>query len=115
MSLDPVRRLLLDKGFKQYHHNNNLSNEPREYWSKRYKDARRCEGNCEREGIQVVVWLHEIPFTQVVHRSVEVEVTGEYDGEWYKMQAYSMLPDAFLLAHETIIARLLRAWEGLSL
>lgn len=44
---------------------------------------------------------------------VSVDLTGEVDSTWYKLEAYSMSVDHFINNHETIEQQLIKSWGAL--
>ena len=75
-------------------------------WKRSEIPARRCETNYDKHGIQIVA-------TQGIERW-DVDVTGELDGEWYKLMAYAISPDELVEKIDAIEERLVRAWNSLT-
>ena len=88
------------------------------YAYKRSKvQSRRCEHN-DKEGVQVVVTPFSVtPFSSEVGnvpwRSVEIEVCGEANGDWWKMIAYGIHPDHVPGKIDAIEKSLVDAWNAL--
>jgi hypothetical protein len=73
--------------------------------------ARTCECN-EKSTMQLVV----TPYSHIGQpgwTSVEVDVTGEAGGVWYKLQAYSLKPDELREKLPAIEAALMAAWNAI--
>ena len=73
--------------------------------------ARSCECN-DRQTMQLVVRPYiniDIPEWS----SVEVDVTGEAGGVWYKLQAYSLNPDELREKLPAIEDALMAAWNAI--
>ena len=79
--------------------------------------ARECECN-EGKPAQIVVRPHlflraSAPTPSGAWESVEVDVTGEASGLWWKLQAYSLKPEELRDRLPDIEAALIAAWNAL--
>lgn len=84
-------------------------------WRKTKLPARECECN-EGKRKQVVVkpYLHTHPaIPEGARTSVTMDVTGEFAGVWFKLEAYSMRPDELMAQLDEIEPRLIAAWNAL--
>lgn len=83
------------------------------YAGKRVPSSHRCETNADKDGVSVIVTPYEWRQSGHHYQSVEVDLTGEAGGVWYKLQAYSLpwesLPDKL----DAITDGLVLAWETL--
>lgn len=85
------------------------------YAVKRYGVEHLCETNSEKPGIQIVVWPYEYHFPQLENpgRSVEIEITGEANGIWYKLCAYSIPWTEAVERFDAITESLVVAWDSI--
>ncbi len=79
--------------------------------------ARECECN-DGTPMQIVVRPHlfkhaSAPTPSGAWESVEVDVTGEASGLWWKLQAYSLKPEELRDRLPDIEAALIAAWNAL--
>ena len=78
--------------------------------AKRFPTEVRCACNDERPGIQVFIYLCELPHCGEVHTSYEIELMGELpDGTWVKLHQWA-LPDD-INGGLALIPRLIKTWE----
>lgn len=117
MTIDELKTQLADIGFRfgvnPFH---NSTNEVGWYaWRRSAHPARRCENNVDKEGMQVVVYPYQSvdANTGKMYSSAEIELCGESNGVWYKMRAYSIPIDEFLIRFPDIESRLIAAWNAL--
>lgn len=82
-------------------------------WRPSALSARDCE--CNGSKMQIIVTPHRYNINGDLYESVDVDVTGEYSGIWYKLQAYSMTQSELMLRLDDIEAALIRAWNALSI
>lgn len=83
------------------------------YAAKRTKiPVRDCETNDHKVQIVVYPYFYEINGKKLA--SCEIDVTGEYDGDWFQLKAYSVNSEKFQSKHELIESRLINAWNNLS-
>ncbi len=71
--------------------------------------------DCESNPKKLCLIIH--PFSTNLHGSchvVEIEITGEYDSNWFKLQCYSLSPIEVVKNLETIEGRLISAWNCIS-
>ena len=110
MNLDELKVALESKGFRIYP--NYLGRGP---WiaCRRRSGVRRCECNETKDGIQVVATPSELDVHGTIFPSVELDVTGEFEGRWYKLQCYSLKQDELVQSLDEIESALVRAWEAL--
>ena len=73
--------------------------------------ARSCECN-DRQHMQLVVRPY-INIDRPEWSSVEVDVTGEAGGVWFKLQAYSLTVDDLRAKLPAIEAALMAAWNAI--
>ena len=79
--------------------------------------ARECECNAGKP-TQIVVRPHlfrhaSAPTPSGAWESVEVDVTGEASGVWFKLQAYSLKPEELRERLSEIEAALVAAWNAI--
>lgn len=115
-SLTNLRVWLVSQGFKASdNHLASRENECRWYaWRRSSIPARRCECNDDREGVQIVVTPHLFTMRDRQYVSVDVDVTGQFGGPWFKLQAYSLGVDELPEKLPGIEDALVRAWNALS-
>lgn len=113
MNQQDLKQKLEELGFKIYDNDlTDASNMSRWYACKRLpKDLRYCD--CNDKPPQLVIHPHFYVFNGFPHRTCEVSITGEYDGVWYDLKAYSLLPEDLLEKLDSIEVKLIAAWEGL--
>lgn len=112
MEHQELKQKLEELGFKIY--DNDLldqANLSRWYACRRIPDIRHCD--CNEKPPQLVIQPHYYVFDYYPHRTCEVFIVGEYDGVWYELKAYSLLPEEMLEKLDAIEAKLVGAWEGL--
>lgn len=74
--------------------------------------AAHCETNDHK--VQIVVTPHAYHFPgKISSQSVEIDVTGEAGGVWYKLVAYSLKPEEMIAKLPAIEASLVAAWNAL--
>jgi len=111
---DKLRQWLVEQGFK-------LRNDPFEThdnqcdwvayrWTK--LATRECEHNTR--GLQITVKPYSSDYHGHTSRSVEIDVCGEYAGDWYHLTAYAIHPDELPDKLDSIESRLVKAWNALS-
>ena len=81
-------------------------------WRQTKNDARECEHN-EGKRVQITLYPNSMLIHGSRHESVEIDLTGELAGVWYKLRAYSLSPAETLERMDEIEARLVRAWNAL--
>ena len=76
--------------------------------------ARECECN-DGKPMQIVIRPHKFQYPSGDTReSVEVDVTGEAGGIWFKLSAYSLTTDELRGRMPEIEAGLIAAWNALN-
>lgn len=76
-------------------------------------DARACECNYDKPGMQIVVTPYAFSFDGRRHSSAEVELCGEAGGIWWKLRAYSLSPDQVPERLAFVEPALIAAWNAL--
>lgn len=112
--MDSLKAFLESAGFTIY------KNTPRSqfdmidwYAARRVKGARECETNDHKVSLVVRPHQYDLELQGQVFGSVECDITGEANGIWYKLQAYSLKPEEFVERLDEIEASLLKAWNSL--
>jgi len=111
---DDLREWLTSQGFRTWQdglaHSGNACN-----WyatRKTHLQARECEGN-KGKPVHILVKPYEFTFRGGdAASSVEVDVTGEANGIWYKLQAYSLSHDDLRGRLDEIESSLIAAWNA---
>jgi hypothetical protein len=111
---DDLREWLTSQGFRTWQdglaHSGNACN-----WyatRKTHLQVRECEGN-KGKLVQILVKPYEFTFRGGdTASSVEVDVTGEANGIWYKLQAYSLSHDDLRGRLDEIESSLIAAWNA---
>lgn len=75
--------------------------------------ARPCECNSDKPGIQLTVTPYEMDLNGQEWQSSEVNVTGEFGGKWYSLTCYSMKPEEISQNLPEVENTLVAAWNGL--
>jgi hypothetical protein len=113
---DELREWLIAQGFRVAHDSLQRDNECNWYAYRRSAlPARECECN-EGKAMQLVVKPHKYAHHSApgdVWESIEVDVTGETGGLWFKLQAYSLKRDELMGRLHEIEAALIEAWNAL--
>lgn len=110
--LEELRKELEDRGYRSYP--NYLKSEYDECnWiaCKRITaPCRECETN-EGKG-QYVITPHSFTINGHNHKSYTLGITGEYEGNWYELEAYGLDVDN-LSNLSDVEMKILKAWNGL--
>ena len=113
---DELREWLISQGFKVSQNHLGRENLCNWYAYKRTGlQARECECN-DGKPMQIVVTPYKLVHQSLptgVMESVEVDVTGEVEGLWFKLQAYSLRHDELRERMAEIEGRLIAAWNAL--
>lgn len=113
VNMDQLRAWLADLGFDFGNQFRDQMNECDWYaWRRSKLDARDCD--CNEGRMQIVLTPYACEHDDTRWESVEVDVTGECDGVWYKLQAYSMTPAELVARLDDVEAALIRAWNSLA-
>ena len=111
MNLDALKDQLVTDGFRIQPQSRDGS--PWLACRRSAHDARTCECNDDKPGIQLTVVPYEMTLNGEIWQSAEVDVTGEYGGNWYSLKCYSMKPEQVASEIAKVEAALIRAWNGL--
>lgn len=76
-------------------------------------EARSCECNDDKPGMQLVVEPSQYSINGTVHRGVEVELRGEAAETWWTLKAYALKPETFFEQIDGVERRLIAAWNAL--
>lgn len=111
---DELKDWLQERGFREQKNTlASFEDECKWFAFKRYPSKHNCECNYDKPGIQVVVTPHKWRIHGHQGQSVEIDITGEANGIWCKLQAYSLkweeLPDKF----DQVTDALIKAWEAI--
>lgn len=109
-----LKEWLATQGFREYE--NGMAapgNECRWYACKRIPSQYMCELNDDKNGIQIVIYPYEYRAHEHQFKSVEIDLTGEAGGVWYKLQAYSLSWEELPNKLDAITDGLVKAWEAL--
>jgi len=116
--LDDLREWLKSQGFRVSQDMLPRDNDCNWYAYRRSEiPARECECN-EGKPMQIVVRPHlfrhaSAPTPSGAWESCEVDVTGEANGIWWKLQAYSLKPEELRERLGDIEAALVAAWNAI--
>lgn len=112
--MDEFRRRLEAEGWRTAPNGlNSRMNDAAWYaWRPTKHEARECECN-QGKGAQITLYPNSMLIHGSRHESVEIDLTGELSGVWYKLRAYSLTPADALRRMDEIEARLVRAWNAL--
>jgi hypothetical protein len=111
--MEELEKYLVKSGYKIYDNNPLKSqyNEITWYAAKRTKSKRECESN--KKPVQIIVSPYRTIMRHGVHESVTVDLTAEFNGVWYKLEAYSLPVEEVMKGLPQIEKRLVKAWEAL--
>ncbi|MDP2672076.1 MAG: hypothetical protein Q8O68_01020 [Candidatus Daviesbacteria bacterium] len=82
------------------------------YKRSQYK-ARACEGNDDKIGMHIAINPFSRSIDGIEYRNVEVEVRGEANAIWWKLQAYSVAMEYLPAELPHIEQALISAWNAL--
>jgi hypothetical protein len=108
-----LKEWLEGKGFKIYDNNPLKSkyNEVTWYAAKLTSSKRECTSN--KKPVQIVVNPYTTTMRHGIHESITVDITAEWAGIWWKLEAYSIPPREFKKKLAQIEKQLVNAWEAL--
>ena len=108
--MNKLKKFLEKRGYKFYKNifHNNLCDW---YAYKCTESKRECTSN--ETPVQVVVTPHIAKYNSTICKSVEVDLTAEFNGVWWKLKAYSLSEKDVIKNLEMIEMSLVKAWEAL--
>ena len=112
---DELREWLIGNGFvcaeNSLRHQENVCN----WYAYRRSEmsARSCECNYDKQGMQIVVRPSEFTLNGHTHRSVEIELCGEANGVWWKINEYSLKPEEVPGKFADVERGLIAAWNAI--
>lgn len=109
--MDKLKTFLEKSGYKIYQNYLDSMNNCKWYACKRTTSAQECTSN--KKPVQIVVNPHEYDYNGKICRSVTVDITAEFHGLWWKLEAYSLSPKETIKELDKIEASLVKAWEAL--
>ncbi len=113
VTVNQLREWLAERGFG--FGNNNFRGQMNDCdwcaWRRSKLEARACE--CNGSNIQIVLTPNSYKRDGKRWESVEADVTGECNGVWYRLQAYSMTPTELVARLNDVESALVRAWNSL--
>lgn len=80
-------------------------------WRRIKINTRECE--CNGPKVQLVITPYSFVTSDYKSESVEVDLTGEAGGVWWKLTAYSMKPSEIIERLDEIETSLANAWNSL--
>lgn len=112
---DEFRARLAKAGFRIWVEGNRFDgNECNWIATRRALDARRCELNHDKPGVQIIIRPSEYHFREHHHIAAEIDLTGEFEGDCYTFKVRGLSPDDAIKKADSLQARLVAAWNGLS-
>lgn len=112
--MDELKEWLATDGFK--FENNWLTvdiNDCKWYaWRKTKLESMECDCN-QWKGIQIIVKPYFFKIDGVRNKSVEVELSGEHKGVWFKIMAYSIDASDLPIKLPDIERSLINGWNAL--
>lgn len=76
-------------------------------------EARRCECNNSKPGVQIVIKPSVVQIGEYESRSVEIELRGEVNETWWNLSAYHIKPEDVPEKLSAIEHALVAAWNAL--
>lgn len=75
------------------------------------QEHRQCD--CNENNCLLVIRPFKMLINDVLHESFEMDITAEFDTNWYKLTAYSLTVEDIKNRLPLIEQRLLAAWQAL--
>lgn len=111
---DNIKEWLRDIGFREYPNAvASCENECKWIACKRYESKYVCESNDDKPGIQVTVTPHKLRMGGNEYKSIEIGITGEANGIWCTLQAYSLSWEELPTKLDQVTDALVKAWEAI--
>ena len=107
--MDKLKTFLEKSGYKFY--KNYIDRGFDWYACKRSESKRECTSN--EKPVQIVVTPHKYVHGSISQTSVEIDLTAEFNGQWWQLKAYSLAPVDAIKNLDMIEASLVKAWEAL--
>jgi hypothetical protein len=110
--MDKLKSFLEKRGYNIYRTYLDQHNLCDWYACKRTTSSRECTSN--EKPVQIVVYPYRMVMRHVVvHESVTVDLTAEFNSVWWKLEAYSLSPKDVINKLDIIEENLIKAWEAL--
>ena len=106
-----LKKFLEERGYKFYRNYIDRANLCDWYASKRTESKRECTSN--NKPVQIVVTPHKYVHGSISQTSVEIDLTAEFNGQWWQLKAYSLAPVDAIKNLDMIEKSLVKAWEAL--
>ena len=74
--------------------------------------SRECECN-DGKAMQIIIKPSQFAVNGKQYKTASVEVCGEYDGQWWRLEAYGVDTDKFPEKFDAIERSLISAWNAL--
>lgn len=114
MNIENIELFLKEQGYSFSKDSSNNLNQCGWYAYKRSDMlARPCECNDNKQ-IQLVIYPYKNTHNGNTYESLEVDITGEYKNQWFKLSCYSLSPLDFYQRHKEIETSLINAWNALA-
>ncbi len=81
------------------------------YASRRLSGVRECE--CNEHKVQLFIWPTDMVLGEHLAQSVTIEIVGGADGNWYKLQSYSIPMVECIDKLPAVETALVKAWNAL--
>lgn len=108
-----LKEILISMGYTvKFNPLNSEYNECDWYAYRGFSSTRKCECN-EKKDIQVVIYPYEYSKRGIYGQKVEIDLTGQFNEVWWKLQSYSINWDEIKDKHDSIVKSLISAWEHL--
>ena len=109
--MNKLKKFLEKRGYKFYKNYIDPDNQCDWYACKRTESKRECTSN--EKPVQIVVTPLKYDCDGISYTSVEVNLTAEFNGVWWKLKAYSLSEKDVIKNLEMIEMSLVKAWEVL--
>jgi hypothetical protein len=110
---DKLKEILISMGYTVKFNPLNVEHNECDWYAYRaFPSTRKCECN-EKKDIQIVIYPYQYSKRGIYGQSVEIDLTGQFNGVWWKLQSYSISMDEVKDKHDSIVKSLISAWEHL--
>lgn len=108
--MEKLKQVLKEKGFSFYLNHGDDDNLITWYAAKRIQSERDCELNQHSPSICIMP-THYIFKDGKDYINAKIEVIGQFNGIWWHLSAYSLLPEEAMQRLDEITETLTRLWE----